>query len=395
MERIRKAQACRFLLKRQGLMGAGRFSGSKGIVEYVRQAGCVQYDPIDVCGRSHELALLSRVKGFSHEMLSDLLYRERALIDYFDKNMCIMLTDDWPCLEFIRERFRGYTRGSESVEPVIPQILEAVRERGSLSSQELALKERTDWYWSATTLGRAALETLYFRGELVIHHKTGSVKSYALAGDCLPRALLDAPDPFSGVLERQKWQVLRRIGAIGLLWNAPSDAWLGVQGLKARERGEVFAALEAEGRITAVEVEGIDRPLYLRAEELEALASALAPFSMEKRVRLLPPLDCLLWDRRLIAALFGFSYKWEIYTPKSQRRYGYYVLPVLYGERFAGRIEPVCDRQEGALRIRRFWPEDGFRVTDRFLRELENAVELLKRFHGLQGLIWEPSWLIS
>ncbi len=395
MERIRRSQACRFLLKRQGLMGADRFSGSRGLLEYVRQVGCVQYDPIDVCGRSHELAFLARVKGFSREMLSDLLYRDRVLMDYFDKNMCVMLTEDWPCLEFLRENFRKHTRGSESVEPVIPQILKTVHERGSLSAQDLAMKEKTDWYWSATTLGRAALETLYFRGELVIHHKTGSVKSYALASDCLPKALLDAPDPFGSVLERQEWQVLRRISAIGLLWNAPSDAWLGVDGLSARARNEVFAALETDGRVESVEVEGISRPLYIRAEEHEALSAAREPFSMEKHVRFLPPLDCLLWDRGLIAALFDFSYKWEIYTPEAQRRYGYYVLPVLYGERFAGRIEPVCDRRESALRVRRFWPESGLRVTDRFLWELEDTLNRLRRFHGLERLIWEPSWLMD
>lgn len=393
MEQIRKAQACRFLLKRQGLLGTGRFRGSQGLLEYVRQVGCVQYDPIDVCGRSHELALLARVKSFSREMLACLLYDERVLMDYFDKNMCILLTEDWPCLAFIRRQFQRHTRGCESVEPVIPQVLEAVRERGSLSSQELALKEKTDWYWSATTLSRAALETLYFRGELVIHHKTGAVKSYALASDCLPKALLDAPDPFPSERERQQWQVLRRIGAIGLLWNAPSDAWLGVDGLNARARNEAFASLEAEGRIEPVAVEGVSRPLYLRSEERGALEAALEPFSMEKRVRLLPPLDCLMWDRKLIAALFDFSYKWEIYTPVSQRRYGYYVLPVLYGERFAGRIEPVCDRREGALRVRRFWPEDGFRLTDRFLWELEDALGRLKAFHSLEKLVWEPDWL--
>ena len=393
MESIRPEQARRFLLLKHGLLGAGRFRGEEGLLAYVRQVGCVQFDPVDVCGKSHELAFLARVKGFSRDMLTRALYEERVLMDYFDKNMCIMLTSDWPCLEFLREGFRRHTRSAEAVAPIAQDVLKAVHEKGSLSSQELNMKEKADWYWSATSLGRATLETLYFRGDLVVHHKSGTVKSYALASDCLPQELLRAPCPFRTPRERQAWQVKRRIGAVGLLWNAGSDAWLGVNDLGAQARTEVFDALESAGDIAPVQVEGIDRPLYALAEDMDMLAACAHGFSMEKRARLLPPLDCMLWDRKLIAALFGFSYKWEIYTPEAQRRYGYYVLPVLYGERFAGRVEPVCDRREGVLWVHRFWPEDDLRVTDRFLWELEDALVRLRDFHGLERLRWREGWM--
>ena len=101
----------------------------------------------------------------------------------------------------------------------------------------------------------------------------------------------------------------------------------------------------------------------------------------------------MLWDRKLIAALFDFHYKWEIYTPEEQRHYGYYVLPVLCGERFAGRIEPVCDRHANVLVVRRFWPEEGVRINDRFLWALEDAVQTLCRFHGLSRVVWQQGWL--
>jgi uncharacterized protein YcaQ len=101
----------------------------------------------------------------------------------------------------------------------------------------------------------------------------------------------------------------------------------------------------------------------------------------------------MLWDRKLIAVLFDFHYKWEIYTPEEQRRYGYYVLPVLMGERFVGRIEPVCDRKNQVLFVRRFWPEEGVKVNDRFLWALEDAVQNLCRFHGLNRVVWAQDWL--
>ncbi len=148
MVTIPKAQACRFLMERHGLMGARRLRGSAGVLEYVRQVGCVQYDPVDVCGKSHELALLARVHGFSKPMLEELLYGRRLLLDAFGKNMCLMLTQDWPCMAFVRRGFQQRTRSSEAVEPLIPDILKLVHERGCLSAQELNLHQKTDWYCS-------------------------------------------------------------------------------------------------------------------------------------------------------------------------------------------------------------------------------------------------------
>lgn len=393
MIRIHQEQARRFLLRKNGLLGPVAFRGKEGVRAYIGQAGCVQFDPIDVCGRSHELALLARVKGFSRDLLYDLLYRDRTLIDYFDKNMCILCVEDWPSLGFLREHFRLHTRSREAVEGVAGPLMRRIHEAGCLSSKELDMQEKVDWPWGETTLGRAALETLYFRGDLVIHHKTGAVKSYALAADCLPADLLETPSPFENDAERQMWQVMRRIGAVGLLWNAPSDAWLGVAGLNARSRGAAFDSLVRLGVIAPVEVEGLRLPLFALAEDLPLLRACREPVLEERQVRLLPPLDCMLWDRRLIDELFGFSYKWEVYTPKEQRRYGYYVLPVLYGEEFAGRVEPVADRDADALVVRAFWPEAGVHGTSRLLWALEDELGRLRRFLGLGKLVWQEGWL--
>ncbi|MBO5500751.1 MAG: YcaQ family DNA glycosylase, partial [Clostridia bacterium] len=333
-------QLRRFLLRRHGLLGARRFHGPECVMQYIRQCGCIQFDPVDVCGKSHEIQLLARVRGFSHDMLDSLLYDQRRLIDFFDKNLCIMPVEDWPCLEHIRQWYRDNGRSMDQVNQVAPQVLETVHAKGHVSADTLGLEGRADWYWSGSSLSRVALESLYFRGELVIHHKKGSIKSYALASDILPAELLQTPCPFDSSLSRMRWQVLRRIGAIGALWNRPSDAWLGVDGMKSPQRQEIFQSLEEEGRILPVQVEGVPATLYIRSEEAEALAAAAEPFTGKKQVRMLAPLDCLMWDRRLIEALFGCSYTWEIYTPAAKRKYSYYVLPLLYGERFAGRIEP-------------------------------------------------------
>ena len=381
MEQVSRAQACRFLLWKNGLLGERRFSGKQGAVGYVHQAGCVSFDPIDLCGCSHELALLARVKGFSREMLNQLLYQDRALLDAYDKNLCILCTEDWPLMAFQREAFRRHMR--PAVESVAAQVMQAAREKGCLSARETG----------GDALARSALESLFFRGDLIVHHQENGVRYYAPAESCLPEMLLNAPSPFPNDQERLLWQVERRIGAVGLLWNAPSDAWLGINGLTAQNRQFAFQLLMNRGRIVPVQTEEISLPLFILSRDLPALKACAVPISVEKRARLLPPLDAMLWDRRLIAALFGFSYKWEMYTPPEQQRYGSYVLPVLYGEGFLGRVEPLANRETGTLDVRAFWPEADARITDRFLWAMEDELALLSRILGLKGLRWQKDWM--
>lgn len=375
-------EARRFLLLKHGLAGEYRFKGKAGILEFVRQAGCIQYDPIDVCGKNAELVLQARVPDFTKRMLEELLYRDRRLVDYFDKNLAILPVEDWPNFSRTREQYRTDSRSRELVERWRDDILTAVRGKEGVFAKDLGLKESVDWYWSPSSLGRAALETLYFRGDLVVHHKKGTAKAYGAADEWLDPALLAAPDPNETEEDYRKWQVERRIGAVGLLWNKPSDAWLGIRGLKSAERMEAFAALLAEGRLVEVQVDGIREPLYLRQEDLSLAERAKAAGKLKQRVEFIAPLDNLLWDRKLIKALFQFEYKWEIYTPAAERRYGYYVLPVLYGTRFAGRIELIAHKKRGELELRRFWPEPDFPGGAAFDRALAERLERFAAFHG-------------
>ncbi|WP_438434649.1 winged helix-turn-helix domain-containing protein [Gorillibacterium sp. sgz500922] len=375
-------EARRFLLLKHGLAGEYRFKGKAGILEFVRQAGCIQYDPIDVCGKNAELVLQARVPDFTKPMLEELLYRDRRLVDYFDKNLAILPIEDWPYFSRTREQYRTDSRSRELVERWRDDILAAVRGKAGVFAKDLGLKESVDWYWSPSSLGRAALETLYFRGDLVVHHKKGTAKAYGAADEWLDPALLAAPDPNGTEESYRKWQVERRVGAVGLLWNKPSDAWLGIRGLKSAERMEAFAALLAEGRLVEVQVEGMREPLYLRQEDLSLAERAKAAGKLKQRVEFIAPLDNLLWDRKLIKALFDFEYKWEIYTPAAERRYGYYVLPVLYGTRFAGRIELIAHKKRGELELRRFWPEPDFPGGAGFDRALAERLERFAAFHG-------------
>ena len=381
---ITRKQARRFLLRRHGLLGGYQFAGKQGVVDFIRRMGCLQYDPVDVCGKNAELVLLSRVKGFKKEMLAQLLYEDRALVDYFDKNLAIFPVEDWPCFECSRREHRQWERSHQEIEAVRDQIRVEIARRGPLSSADLDMAEKVHWYWSDTRLSRAALEHMYFTGELGIHHKRGSIKYYDLIERCLPAEILSSPDPNADAHDHRKWRVLRRIRSIGFLWNRPSDAWLNIPGINRAERERIFPELLAEGKITAFRVEDIGEPLYMCKREWESRGEWMQDRAWKKRCEFIAPLDNLMWDRKLIEAVFGFSYKWEIYTPREKRKYGHYVLPILYGGSFAGRIEAVADRKRGILDVRNIWYEPGFRQSAGFEAALKDAEGRLAAFNCLQ-----------
>ena len=380
--RMTNRQARRFLLLKHGLLGAYRFSGKRGALDYIRQAGCIQFDPVDVCGKNAELVLQSRVKGFTKPMLAELLYKDRALVDYFDKNLSIFAVGDWPYFRRTRTLYAGSGRSRDEIAAVRERLCVELSARGPLCSADLAWDEQVSWYWSDTRLSRAALEHLYFTGELCVHHKKGSIKYYDLAENCIPASLLSVSEPHPDDRAHVRWRVLRRIGAVGLLWNRASDAFLGIDSLTAAARADAFADLARDGTIVPAAVDGVAGPLYLLSQDRELLDTVLTDPRLAPRCELLAPLDNLLWDRKLIRALFRFDYKWEIYTPPPQRKYGHYVLPVLCGDAFLGRIEAACDRKRRALVVSHLWLEDGAKMTEPVRRALRARLERFAEFNG-------------
>lgn len=373
---ITKEQARRFILLKQSLLGEHKFTGKQGALEYVRQAGCIQFDPVDVCGKMAELTLQSRVKGFKKEFLSELLYCDRALFDYPDKQLSIIPTEYWPYFERYRKAARAGGKKFEGLSELEEQAKEFIERNGAVSAEELPLTGKMRWHsqihWSGNWGGesntaRSVLEQLYSTGELVIHHKKGSRKYYDLARRYIPAEILNAPEPLSDDFEYQKWRMLHRIGAAGLIWDRPSGFSNNVWNLTTENRHRIFSMLSDDGTISELTVDGLKNTLYYLTENKPLLNQVLSTSDFKPRCELIAPLDPFLWDKQLIRTIFGFEYSWEIYTPDEKRKYGAYVLPILYGGRFVGRVEAINNR----------WYEDGVRQT----KTLAFAVErCLKRF---------------
>ncbi len=385
-----REQARRFILSKQGLLGQYRFAGKAGAYQYIRQAGCIQYDPVDVCGKNAELTLQSRVRGFSRKMLADLLYQDRLLVDYIDKELSIWPRDDWPYFSAYRDRSKLHGAGFPHIPELEEQALAYIRENGPVSSDTLPIPGKVFWHssmhWSGNWHGtspaaRSVLEQLYTDGVLLIHHKSGSRKFYDLADKYFSRDLLDAKNPCPDETSFCAWRIRRRIGAVGLLWNRRSDAFLGIE-MTTEQREAAFEKLETEGAIQKTAVEGIHSPLYLLTEDLPLVEAVLSDaLDLRKRLEFLAPLDPMLWDRKLIERLWDYQYSWEIYTPAEKRKYGYYVLPMLYGEKLAGRMEAAADRKAGTLVVKNVWYEPGIRQTKKLDAAVDAAVGRLAKFN--------------
>jgi hypothetical protein len=318
------------------------------------------------------------------------LYEDRLLVDYADKELSIWPAEDWPYFSAYRERSRELGAGFPGLAELEQKALAYIQANGPVSSDTLPISGEIFWHssmhWSGnwhkeSKAARSVLEQLYTDGTLVIHHKNGSRKFYDLAERHIKTSLLTADCPCTDDEELLCWRVLRRIGAVGLFWDKNSPALLGIE-IKADQRKSVLSTLESRGAILSAQVEGIKPVFYFRTED-EPLMQAVLAGTLDKKPRMefLAPLDPLLWDKTMIAALWDFHYSWEIYTPADKRNYGYYTLPVLWGSDFIGRIEAVADQKDNTLRVKNIWLEPGVKQTKKLQLSLDRTIRRFSHFN--------------
>jgi uncharacterized protein YcaQ len=388
--KLSNKQARHFLLTHQGLGVIEPQSGKMGVMDFIRRVGCIQFDPLNIVGRNPELVLQARITDFRPAILQELLYNDRILIDGMDKVMSIYMTEDWPYFQRFRDTSKQRYGSIDSIVKSLPEVREMIEKIGPISSGDLQLNQTIDWAWAPTRLSRAVLESMYFWGELIVHHKKNNQKVYDFAHRNLSPNLLQTIEPNLTDEEHLEWRVLRRIGAIGFLWEKAGDAWIGISGLKAKERKQSIHRLWSLGRLTQLHIEGMGDSFYAKTEDVERLSDIILNLNTTRRAAIMAPLDNLLWDRRMIKSLFGFDYTWEVYKPMDKRSYGYYVLPVLYGDIFVARFEPGRVKKEGSLIIKNWWWEPGITPSYEMMCELKRCFQNFIRFLGTKSICIEP-----
>jgi len=371
---LSKTDARRFLLAHHHLWPPRSLTGKAGILDFIRHVGCIQFDPIDIVGRNPDLVLQSRVSDYRRSLLEELLYADRQLLDGWDKQAAIYPVTDWPYFGWHRARM-VQQHGDPSNPPmaIAPAVLQAIRERGPLSSIDLDHAGTVDWFWGPTRLPRATLEILHVTGEVTIHHRVGTRRFFDLTEKLLPADLLAVPAPNPTVEEYQNWHVLRRVGGLGLAKTGAGEYWYGILDVKTEARQAALARLVERGDLVAAAVEGVpNRTFFIRTADLPTLQAAQtrppagprARQEAEPQAAILGVLDNIMWDRDLLRLVFDFDYVWEVYKPVAQRKFGYYVLPVVYGDRFVARFDPAFDKKARELTIANWWWEEGIQPDE-------------------------------
>lgn len=398
------AAARRFLVQRHLLAPPRSLpAGLEGVRAAFHRLGSIQFDPLAVAGRNHDLVLHARVRDYDPAWTNELLYERREHFETYNKMLSLLPTSELPWFRLAWDRFLvehregAFARHPETVE----HVLERLRERGPLSSLDFDRRATVDWYWGPTNEVRAVLEALAEAGVIGIARREGNRRYFDLVERLFPAELLaQRPDE----REQQRHKLLSRYRAHGLLGEGGQvELWYGIA--KARPapddppgtptRQALREELVACGDLVPVTVEGVRGTRYVLGGELDLLRASVAAIDRGETmsatgVTFLAPLDSFVWDRDLLRSLFGFDYVWEVYVPRVKRRWGYYVLPLLYGDRLVGRIEPRIDRAARVVRILGAWWEPGFRPRDAegFVPALRSALAAYLRFAGATRLEW-------
>jgi uncharacterized protein YcaQ len=390
---VSAAVARRFLVLRHLLAPPRSLPAEPGsVLRVVERLGSLQFDPLEVAGRNHDLVLLARIAGYRRDWTDHWLYEDRRLYETYNKSLNIVPTAELPLYRWTWDEMHRRHEGGAFDEhaPLVEELLGRIRENGPLLPRDVGARQAIDWYWRPTNQVRAILEGLAEAGILGIARREGNLRVYDLAERLFPASVL--ADRRSEE-EQQQHRLLSRYRGNGLLGaSGNQELWVGGTGYSA-DRAARRAALVDAGRLFPVHVEGLKGERFVVAEdrafldqaETEVTAGA-RPGDAEPAATLLAPLDPLCWDRDLLRRLFDFDYVWEVYVPEAKRRWGYYVLPVLYGDRLVGRIEPRIERRAGTLRVAGWWWEDGFDPLGEagFATALADVLIAHREFAGLE-----------
>ena len=389
-DQIAASQAARLLLGAQGLCADPARRATKREVEKIIDAlGFVQVDTINVVARAHDLTLLSRLDGYRPEMLQRLLEKDRKLFEHWTHDAAVIPTRwyaHWkPRFARSFARIEAHPWWEERLggrpEEMLDHVRSRIRTEGPLKSVDFEHEGERGTWW-AWKPAKAALECLWRTGELAIAGREHFHKRYDLAERVHPEAHgLPVPDPevqlewaCGTAAERMVIFTPRELAAF---WD---DAPL------ALARAWCEEALH-QGRILAVEVESADGSGPQAAFALSDWPARLKRVpDPPDRMRLLCPFDPILRDRARCLRRFAFDYRFEAFTPAPKRQYGYYVLPILEGDRLVGRLDPKLHREEGILEVRGLWWEAGIRPTKARMKRMLEALERLAAFTGADGI---------
>ncbi|MET0405517.1 MAG: winged helix DNA-binding domain-containing protein [Cystobacter sp.] len=359
-------EARAFLVSHHTLAAPVHPPGAEGVRALLRQSRHIQLDPLDVIGTNADLVALARVDGIARGDVYRHLYPGHAF-EHWAKERCILPAGAFP---HYRERSRQeplwrHGRQNQRVPPaVLEAVLEELHANGPLTAAELTdhgAVEPIEWGggWKGTAKATSmALEVLWTRCDIVVCGRSPGGKRYDVPHRALPEQDRRRPK-YTTEEGFWRWALAERVEAAGLLSRGAGAHWSMLSPVRVTLLPDT---LVREGVLEEVMVPGLPRR-YLAPAGFRARPVTIP----DARMRILGPLDPLVWDRALVKQVFGFEYIWEVYKPGEQRRWGWYVCPLLHQGRLVGRLEARV--KEDVLVVENLWREQGVKLDDAALDE--------------------------
>lgn len=393
--RLNNRTARRLFMDRHALVEkpAGKAHG-EDLRALIQRLGFVQLDSINTLARAHDMILFSRRPTYRAKNLKRLYERDRALFEHWTHDAAVIPMEFYPHwqlrfrrdAETLKARWRNWRR--EGFEARFQDVLRHIQETGPVCAADVGKDERKSsdgwWDWHPS---KTALEYLWRSGALTVVGRNGFQKQYDLTERVIETRQSSVPD----AEETIDWLCNAALDRLGFATSGEIAAfWATVTPTEARD----WCARQVEkGRIIPVDVtchDGALRRCYIRPDSEEAACGIEAP---PRRIRIMSPFDPALRDRTRAQRLFGFHYRIEVFVPAAQRKYGYYVFPLLEGDRLIGRMDAKARREEGILSVRAVWPERSTRWSSARTARLQSELDRVARFAGLDHVVLEKNWL--
>ena len=361
--------ARRFILGKQGLWPGRRRRGLKGTEQAMRAMEYLQLDPLQIVARSHDIKLYGRVLDYKPGMWEGLTYKKRKFFDWGGW-LAVRPMDELPHWRVVmrrerdgEQRWSGMSKLAREHADAIAEMRALLRERGTVRNRdfEMAARTRTESYRGRKD-SALALYYLWYTGEVMTHHREGFERVYALTEAVAPADLIRESDEE----EADRYLVKKEVSFSGL--SRPSALDTFIRGLPhGKAYKQVTDALLADGEIIEVKVEGwkaVHHALASDAKPLRDLSAGRVPkawtpleTTTSEEVIFLAP-----WDKTVARGrakvVFGFDYVLEVYKPAHERKFGYYTLPILWGDQFVGRFDSKLDRTTNTFVILGLWLEN-------------------------------------
>jgi uncharacterized protein YcaQ len=387
--------ARRFILGKQGLWPGRRWRGLKGTEQAMRAIEYLQLDPLQIIARSQDLQLHSRVLDYSPGMWEKVTYEKRRFFDWGGW-LAVRPMDELPYWRVVMRRERdSNTRirdmGIEHA-TTVAEMREVLHERGTVSNRdfEMGTRTRTQSYRGRKD-SALALYYLWRTGEVMTHHRERFERVYALTESVAPAHLIHE----SSDDEADRFLFRKEISFAGLArLNRVADSFF--RGVPFEKGRQIVESMLADGEFVEVQVEGWKAMHYALGSDarlLRALSAGRVPKAWNpvettttEEAVFLAPLDPVS-ARGRAATLFGFDYIWEVYKPESKRKFGYYTLPVLWGDRLVARFDSKLDRTTNTFVILGLWLEDpSLGKNEAFAEALARGFARFLKFLGASKL---------